>query len=121
MSEFSARACRALLILSTGSFAASAVHAQTPVYPTKPIRMIIALAPGGGVDTTGRFIAQKLSEAWGQSVVSDNRPGAGGSIAAEIVALAPPDGYTMLMTSAGITITPSIMKYPMTRARICCR
>jgi tripartite-type tricarboxylate transporter receptor subunit TctC len=62
------------------------------------------------VDTTGRFIAQKLSEVWGQSVVSDNRPGAGGSIAAEIVALAPPDGYTMLTTSAGITITPSLMK-----------
>jgi tripartite-type tricarboxylate transporter receptor subunit TctC len=101
---------RALLILFTGSVVAGAAVAQTPAYPTKPIRMIIALAPGGGVDTTGRFIAQKLSEAWGVSVVSDNRPGAGGSIAAEIVALAPPDGYTLLTTSAGITITPSLMK-----------
>ncbi len=101
---------RALLILLTGSVVASTALAQTPAYPTKPIRMVIALAPGGGVDTTGRFIAQKLSEAWGQSVVSDNRPGAGGSIAAEIVALAPPDGHTLLVTSAGITITPSIMK-----------
>jgi|GEM_PF-2081086 len=60
--------------------------------------------------TTGRFIAQKLSDAWGQSVVADNRPGAGGSIAAEIVALAPPDGHTLLVTSAGITITPSLME-----------
>jgi tripartite-type tricarboxylate transporter receptor subunit TctC len=72
--------------------------------------MIIALAPGGGVDTTGRFIGQKLSEAWGHSVVADNRPGAGGTIAAELVARATPDGYTLLMTSAGITITPSLMK-----------
>ena len=110
MNGFSASACRALLILSMGGVVAGAASAQTPAYPSKPIRMIIALAPGGGVDTTGRFIAQKLSEAWGQSVVADNRPGAGGSIAAETVALAPPDGYTLLMTSAGITITPSLMK-----------
>ena len=74
--------------------------------------MVIALAPGGGVDTTGRFIAAKLTQAWGQPVVADNRPGAGGSIAAEIVSHAPPDGYTLLMTSSGITITPSIMKLP---------
>jgi tripartite-type tricarboxylate transporter receptor subunit TctC len=72
--------------------------------------MIIALAPGGGVDTTGRFLAQKLNEAWGQPVVTDNRPGAGGTIAADLVAHAVPDGYTLLMTSAGITITPSLMK-----------
>src|SRR3954470_10223841 len=72
--------------------------------------MVIALAPGGGVDTTGRFIAQKLSQIWGQPVVADNRPGAGGAIAAEIVAKAPPDGYTLLTASAGITITPSLMK-----------
>ena len=110
MNGFSARTCTALLILLTGSVVAGAASAQTTAYPSKPIRMVIALAPGGGVDTTGRFIAQKLSEAWGQSVVSDNRPGAGGSIAAEIVALAPPDGHTLLMTSASITITPSLMK-----------
>jgi len=110
MIGFSASARSALLMLSMGGFVAGAVHAQIPAYPSKPIRMVIALAPGGGVDTTGRFIGQKLSEAWGQSVVADNRPGAGGSIAAETVALAPPDGYTLLMTSAGITITPSLMK-----------
>ncbi len=110
MNGFAASISRALLILTTGGLVAGAVHAQTPAYPVKPMRMIIALAPGGGVDTTGRFIAQKLGETWGQNVVTDNRPGAGGSIAAETVALAPPDGYTMLMTSAGITITPSLMK-----------
>jgi tripartite-type tricarboxylate transporter receptor subunit TctC len=79
--------------------------------------MIIALAPGGGTDTTGRFIGQKLSQIWGHSVVADNRPGAGGTIAAEAVARAAPDGYTLLMTSAGITITPSIMKLSYDPAR----
>jgi len=83
MNGFSASTSRALLILSLGGLVAGAAFAQTPAYPSKPIRMVIALAPGGGVDTTGRFIALKLGEAWGQSVVADNRPGAGGSIAAE--------------------------------------
>jgi tripartite-type tricarboxylate transporter receptor subunit TctC len=102
--------CRTLMALSTTAFMTGIAGAQAPAYPTKPVRMIIALAPGGGVDTTGRYLAQKMSEAWGQNVVTDNRPGAGGSIASELVAKAVPDGYTMLMNSSGITITPSIMK-----------
>ena len=89
---------------------AGSVYAQALNYPSKSIRMVIALAPGGGVDTIGRFLAQKMSQAWSQSVIPDNRPGAGGSLAAEIVAKAPPDGYTLLVSSSGITITPSIMK-----------
>ncbi|MBX3661643.1 MAG: tripartite tricarboxylate transporter substrate binding protein [Burkholderiales bacterium] len=100
----------AVLGLSATAFTAGIAGAQSQNYPTKPVRMIIALAPGGGVDTTGRYLAQKMSEAWGQNVVTDNRPGAGGSIASELVAKAAPDGYTMLMNSSGITITPSIMK-----------
>jgi len=98
------------LVLILALCGACAVHAQAPAYPTKPIRMIIALAPGGGVDTTGRYIGQKLNEAWGQPVVADNRPGAGGTIAAELVARAAPDGHTLLVTSAGINITPHLMK-----------
>ena len=85
-------------------------QAQTPVYPSKPIRMIIALAPGGGVDTAGRLIGQRLGEAWGQPVVADNRPGAGGTIAGEAVARAAPDGHTMLIASTSLAITPSLMK-----------
>ncbi|HEX2827445.1 MAG TPA: tripartite tricarboxylate transporter substrate binding protein [Burkholderiales bacterium] len=96
------------LVLAAVLGASGAVHAQA--YPSKSIRMVIALAPSGGVDTTGRFIGTKLSQLWGQPVVADNRPGAGGSLAADIVAKSPPDGYTMLMASSGITITPSIMK-----------
>jgi len=87
-----------------------AAVAQTPNYPTKPMRMIIALAPGGGVDTTGRLIAQRLTEMWGQPIVADNRAGAGGTIATEAVARAAPDGHTMLMVSSGIAITPALMK-----------
>ncbi|MGE0559724.1 MAG: Bug family tripartite tricarboxylate transporter substrate binding protein [Burkholderiales bacterium] len=108
MNAFTAGVRGALLMLLSCGFAAGVAQAQN--YPVKPIRMIIALAPGGGVDTTGRFIGQKLSEMWGQSVVADNRPGAGGTIAADIVTKAPPDGHTLLMTSAGISITPSLMK-----------
>ena len=110
MLQFTRRPGAALLALGTTMAFAAAVHAQAPAYPTKTVRMIIALAPGGGVDTTGRIIAQKLSETWGQPFVADNRPGAGGTIAANAVAQSAPDGYTVLMTSAGITITPSIMK-----------
>ena len=110
MERFTGTIVKAVLGLSAAVFAAGMAHAQAPAYPTKPVRMIIALAPGGGVDTTGRYLAQKMSEAWGQNVVTDNRPGAGGSIASELVAKSVPDGYTMLMNSSGITITPSIMK-----------
>ena len=107
-----ARSAGTLLMLSTSLCAVGVAHAQAQAqaYPSKTIRMIIALAPGGGVDTTGRFIGSKLSQMWGQPVVADNRPGAGGALAAELVAKAPPDGYTMLTASSGITITPSIMK-----------
>ena len=110
MHSITARGARALLILLLGVWAAGAAHAQAPAYPAKSIRMVIALAPGGGVDTTGRFIGQKLSQMWGQPVVADNRPGAGGSIASDLVAKSPHDGYTLLVNSSGVTITPSLMK-----------
>jgi tripartite-type tricarboxylate transporter receptor subunit TctC len=79
-------------------------------YPVKPIRMIVSLAPGGGVDTTARLLSQKFTAAWNQQVVVENRPGAGGTIATEVVARSAPDGYTLLMTSVGHTITPSLYK-----------
>ncbi|HKU70666.1 MAG TPA: tripartite tricarboxylate transporter substrate binding protein [Burkholderiales bacterium] len=98
----------AALILSAGTWVSGPAHAQA--YPSKPIRMVIALAPGGGVDTTGRLVAQTISQQFGQPVVPENRPGAGGSIATDIVAHAAPDGYTLLANSSGIVITPSLMK-----------
>jgi tripartite-type tricarboxylate transporter receptor subunit TctC len=91
------------------SITAAGAAAQAP-WPAKPMRMLIALAPGGGVDTTGRLLAQKLSERWGQPVVAENRPGAGGALATELLARSAPDGYTMLTNSSGVAITPSLMK-----------
>jgi tripartite-type tricarboxylate transporter receptor subunit TctC len=78
-----------------------AVNAQDklPVYPSKPIRVIVGIAPAGGLDTMTRLAAQKLTERWGQSVIVDNRPGGGTVIAMEMVAKAPPDGYTLLAAS----------------------
>jgi tripartite-type tricarboxylate transporter receptor subunit TctC len=108
--QTTARRTGAALMLPACLLAAGTAAAQSQPYPTRSIRMVIALAPGGGTDTTGRFLAQKITETLGQPVVADNRPGAGGTLAAEIVAHSPPDGYTLLMTSAGISITPSIMK-----------
>lgn len=90
------------------ALAALPFHAEA--YPTKPIRVVVALAPGGGVDTTARITAQRLAEAWGQQVVVENRPGAGGTIATELVARAAPDGYTLLVHSSGFAITPSLYK-----------
>ncbi len=88
---------------------AGGVWAQAS-YPVKPIRIVVALAAGGGVDTSARMLGQKYTEAWGQQVVAENRPGAGGTIATEIVARAAPDGHTLLMTSMGHTITPAMYK-----------
>jgi len=86
----------------------AATAAQT--YPTKPIRLIIPFAPGGGTDLTGRSIALKLTEALGQTVVADNRAGANGTIGADIAAKAPPDGYTISMISSSHSVNPSLMK-----------
>ena len=95
-----------LLAASTGTCWAQGAAS----YPSKPIRMVIALAPGGGVDTSGRLIGQKFTDAWGQQTIAENRPGAGGTIATEVVARAAPDGYTLLMVSMGFAITPALYK-----------
>lgn len=100
-----------LLVASTGICRAQgSAGGAVAAYPAKPIRIIIALAPGGGVDTSGRIVGQKFTEAWGQQVVAENRPGAGGTIATELVARAAPDGYTLLMASMGHAITPALYK-----------
>ena len=78
-------------------FALAPQFAAADNYPEKPIRFVVPYAAGGTTDLLSRAIAQKLSEAIGQAVVPDNRPGAGGNVGAEIVAKSPPDGYTMLM------------------------
>lgn len=88
---------------------AVALPATAAEYPTKPIRLIVGFAPGGGTDTTARAMSQKLTDAFGQQVVVDNRPGAAGNIAAELVSKATPDGYTLLMgTIAALSINPGL-------------
>ena len=88
---------------------AASVPAAERAYPVKPIRLISSYPPGGGNDTMARAIAQRLTEAWGQQVIVDNRPGANGILACEITAKAAPDGYTLLMASiASHAINPAL-------------
>src|SRR5829696_8395747 len=80
-------------------------------YPDKPIRLIVGDAPGGSPDTLGRLLAQRLTESLGQPVVVDNKPGAGGLLAAELAAKAPPDGYTLFMNTTSVwAILPNVKK-----------
>jgi tripartite-type tricarboxylate transporter receptor subunit TctC len=79
-------------------------------YPTKPIRVVVAFAPGGIADFAARSVSQRLSESLGVPVVVENRPGAGGITGADVVAKAAPDGYTLLVTSISHTINPSMRK-----------
>ena len=94
----------------TGALMCGGALAQPQSYPTKPIRLIVPFAPGGGTDITARAMAMKLTEALGQTVVVDNRAGANGTIGADIAAKAPPDGYTLSMISSSHSVNPSIMK-----------
>lgn len=90
-----------------------ACPAVAQTYPERPIRLVVGFTPGGGADVAARLVAQKLAEAWRQTVVVDNRAGAGGSLATEIVTKANPDGYTLLLSSPGpVAINPSLMKLP---------
>ncbi|WP_011299789.1 Bug family tripartite tricarboxylate transporter substrate binding protein [Cupriavidus necator] len=89
----------AVALVAAAVFSAPAVQAQA--YPNKPIRMVVGFPSGGAPDTLARIVSEKISPSWGQPVVVDNKPGAGGNIGAEAVAHAPADGYTLAMGTVG--------------------
>jgi tripartite-type tricarboxylate transporter receptor subunit TctC len=103
---------RALAWLAVLALALPALASADEPYPSKPIRLIVGFAPGGSADITARLFADRLRVALGQPVIVDNRAGAGGNIGAELVAHAPPDGYTLLLAAAAqIVINPGIYKH----------
>jgi tripartite-type tricarboxylate transporter receptor subunit TctC len=102
-------------MIKTGVFLAAALVLTSPsvraqTYPSRQITLIIPFAVGGSNDIIGRTIGKKLAEVWGQPVIVENRPGAGGMIGTSTVAAAPPDGYTLLLVSSTFTINPAIKK-----------
>ena len=87
-----------------------ACEAVAQTYPAKPIRIIVGAGSGGGVDTISRIVGQRLDQAWGQQVVVENRPGAGGAVASDLVAKSPPDGHILLTMSISYAVIPASHK-----------
>ncbi len=111
MSGAAARTERAALAgLAAAWVALVPAHAPAQAWPVKPVRLVIPFAPGGGADIVGRMLAARLGEATGQSVLADNRAGAGGNVGAELVARSPADGHTVLLTTNSIAVNASL--YP---------
>lgn len=98
----------ALLLTVSAALLGNGALAQT--YPARPVRVVVPFPAGGAVDTVARALGQKLTETWKQPVLVDNRPGAGGNIAADFVAKAAGDGYTLLITTQGFAISPGLYK-----------
>jgi tripartite-type tricarboxylate transporter receptor subunit TctC len=99
-------------LLLAGAALAVAIPAGAADWPTKPVRLVIGFAPGGGTDTTARALANKLGGTLGQQVIVDNRPGHSGTIAADIVTKGVPDGHTVLLGTIALVINPSLGKLP---------
>ena len=97
-----------ILIAGLAFAACAAAHGAESAYPSKPVRLLVGFSPGGGTDVAARIVAKKVSEDWNQQVVVDNRAGAGGLIAFDLVAKANPDGYTLLAASPSFAIQPGI-------------
>lgn len=100
------------LIACAGITDAAFAQRAAADYPNRPIRVVVPVVAGGPLDVIGRLVAQKLLAAWGQNVYIDNRPGAGGILGSELVAKAPPDGYTMLHFSSAHALMPAFNKLP---------
>src|SRR5688572_2094226 len=105
---------RVCAVVAAAAVAVAAVDdAAAQKYPEKTVRIVTPFAPGGGTDVFARILAQRLTEVLGQQFIVENRPGAGSTIGTELVAKAPADGYTLLMTSASFSFNPGL--YPKLR------
>jgi tripartite-type tricarboxylate transporter receptor subunit TctC len=105
----SLKAAVAMLVGTVSAVVVTSGHAQS-TYPARPIRLVVAFSAGGTPDTLARMLGPRMSESFGQPIVIDNRPGAGGTIAAALVARAPADGYTLLATSPGFAVTAALQQ-----------
>ena len=100
---------RRLLLAAVGAIVLAATGpAMAQAWPTKPVKIVVPFAAGGTTDVVARLLGQRLSEMWGQTVVVENRAGAGGNLGADAVVKSTPDGYTLLMASGSITINPNL-------------
>ncbi len=97
-----------ILFILLFAFSNMGLQAFAQSYPNKPIKIVVGFSPGGGPDISARAIGQKMTEKWGQSVIVENRPGAGSNIASQVVATSKPDGYTLLSVSNAFAIAPAI-------------
>lgn len=108
MSRVSKGLVHAVLATVTALTAAGPTSAQP--YPSKPVKIIVGFAPGGGNDIVARLIAQQLSSSMGQQFIVENKPGAGGSLGTAAGVNSPPDGYTLTLIASSYTVYPSIYK-----------
>src|SRR5215510_7909490 len=104
--------CGVLIVVMAATGALSSGEAKAQAYPVKPIRIVVPLAPGGGVDITSRTVGAKMAEGLKQNVIIDNRPGGATVMGTELVAKSPPDGYTLVMASTSHAIHGILHKLP---------
>jgi len=104
---------KSLVTMVAGLLLGLPVLAAAQNFPVKPVRWIVPFPPGGAADISSRVIGQKLAERWGQQVIMDNRPGAGGNLGTEMAARAAPDGYTVVLVPATFTTYPSLARKPL--------
>ncbi len=97
-----------LFISAVSLLGLSGVASAQDAFPSKPVHLLVPFPPGGAVDIVGRTLGDELSKRWGQSVIIENRPGAGGTIASQAAAKAPPDGYTLIIVATGHALNPHL-------------